>query len=183
MHLSSAFRRGRTSLLMDYPAADMDCILRVDTRFVGWDVMLFRVLDSIDGITYNMDGEKGTVHIRGRINPRQLTKTLAELGLHADLSRTNSRYPWMNIPLRHGYDYGYHGGYGYNPYGRSEYYYYYSDPPPQHRNWHPVHENYPHYSEYHHNYPYYESVAQYFPQPPPQPVGFRNGDPQWCSIM
>ncbi|TXG71378.1 hypothetical protein EZV62_006313 [Acer yangbiense] len=31
--------------------------------------------------------------------------------------------------------------------------------------------------------PYYDTEPQYFPQPPPQLVGFRSGDPQWCSIM
>ena len=133
------------------------------------------------GITYNIDGEKGIVQIRGRINPRQLMKTLAEVGLHADLFPVDSGYGEMNIPLRHGYDYQYHDSYGYNPYGRPEYYYGYA--PPQQRNWHPIYENYPHYSRYHQNYPHYEPEAQYFPQPPPQPVGFRNGDPEWCSIM
>ncbi|XVF03720.1 hypothetical protein REPUB_Repub05bG0018000 [Reevesia pubescens] len=161
----------------------MNCVLRVDTRFVGWHVMLVRVLNSIDGITYNIDGEKGTVQITGRINPRQLMKTLAEVGLHADLSPVDSGYREMNIPLRHGYDYRYHGSYGYNPYGIRPAFYYGYRPPQQQRNWHPIYENYPHYSHYHQNYPYYEPQAQYFPQPPPQPVGFRNGDPEWCSIM
>ncbi|XVF77298.1 hypothetical protein PTKIN_Ptkin14bG0031400 [Pterospermum kingtungense] len=168
---------------MDYPAEYMSCILRVDIRFLGWRVMLVRVLESIDGITYKIDEEKGSVEIRGRINPRQLMKTLAEVGLHADLSPADPGYGEMNVPSRQGYHYPYHGGYGYTPYGRPDQYYY-GYHPPQQRNWHPIYENYPPNSHHHHQtYPYYEPPAQYFPQPPPQPVGFRNGDPEWCSIM
>ncbi|KAE8704323.1 hypothetical protein F3Y22_tig00110458pilonHSYRG00511 [Hibiscus syriacus] len=158
----------------------INCILRVDTRFVGWRLMLFRVLDSIDGITYNIDGEKGHVQITGRINPRQLMKILAEVGLHADIYPVSSGYGEMTVPLRHGYDYPYNGHYGYNPYGQTEYHHGY---PPQQRNWHPIYENYPHYLHYNQNYPSNEPQAEYFPQPPPQPEGFRNGDPEWCTIM
>lgn len=132
------------------------------------------------GITYNID-DKGIVQITGRINPRQLMKTLAEVGLHADFSRVRSRYGETNIPSRHSYDYRYHGGYGYNPYVIPEYYYGY--PPLQQRNWHPIYENYPQYLHSNQNQPFYEPQAEYFPQPPPQPEGFRNGDPEWCTIM
>ncbi|KAK8313164.1 hypothetical protein V6Z12_D01G090700 [Gossypium hirsutum] len=132
-------------------------------------------------ITYKIDGEKGIVQITGRINPRQLMKTLAEVGLHADFSRVRSQFGEMNIPSRHCYDYRYYGGYGYNPYVKPEYYYGY--PPLQQRNWHPIYENYPRYLHYNQNQPVYEPQAEYFPQPPPQPDGFRNGDPEWCTIM
>ncbi|WRX29581.1 hypothetical protein QQP08_022068 [Theobroma cacao] len=157
-----------------------NCILRVDTQLVGWHAMLVRVLSSIDGITYNIDEEKGVVQITGRINPTQLMRTLAEIGLHADLSWVDSGYREMNIPSRHGYDYSYHGSYGCNPYGRPGHNYGY---PHQQRTWHLIYENYPYYSHYHEHYPYYEPQAQHFPQPPPPPEGFRNGDPEWCSIM
>ncbi|EOY12162.1 Uncharacterized protein TCM_030746 [Theobroma cacao] len=133
-----------------------------------------------EGITYNIDEEKGVVQITGRINPRQLMRTLAEIGLHADLSWVDSGYREMNIPSRHGYDYSYHGSYGCNPYGRPGHNYGY---PHQQRTWHLIYENYPYYSHYHEHYPYYEPQAQHFPQPPPPPEGFRNGDPEWCSIM
>ncbi|XVF75179.1 hypothetical protein PTKIN_Ptkin13bG0166500 [Pterospermum kingtungense] len=161
-YLVLAFRLGRTTTsLMDYPTENMNCILRLDTRLLGWRVMLIRVLESIHGITYNIDEEKGIVQISGRINPRQLMKTLAEVELHADLFQVDPGYGEMNIPFRHGYDYGYHGVYGYTPYGRPEYYYGYH--PPQQRSWHPIYENYPPFSHYHQNYPYYEPQAQYFP--------------------
>ncbi|KAH1121188.1 hypothetical protein J1N35_004348 [Gossypium stocksii] len=180
--LSLAFlAKRRTFSVMDYPTEDMNCVLRVDTRFLGWRVMLVRVLDSIDGITYKIDGEKGIVQITGKINPRQLMKTLAEVGLHADFSRVRSQFGETNIPSRHCYDYRYYGGYGYNPYVKPEYSYGY--PPLQQRNWHPIYENYPHYLHYNQNRPVYEPQAEYFPQPPPQPDGFRNGDPEWCTIM
>ncbi|KAK5844820.1 hypothetical protein PVK06_000961 [Gossypium arboreum] len=180
-HDPSFLAKRRTFSVMDYPAEDMNCVLRVDTRFLGWRVMLVRVLDSIDGITYKIDGEKGIVQITGRINPRQLMKTLAEVGLHADFSRVRSQFGETNIPSRHCYDYRYYGGYGYNPYVKPEYYYGY--PPLQQRNWHPIYENYPHYLHYNQNQPVYEPQAEYFPQPPPQPDSFRNGDPEWCTIM
>ncbi|KAK9005163.1 hypothetical protein V6N11_042608 [Hibiscus sabdariffa] len=157
-----------------------NCILRVDTQLVGWRVMLVGVLDSIDGATYNIDGEKGLVQITGRINPGNLMKTLAEVGLHADLTRVSSEYGETNIPSRHGYDYLYHDGYEYNPYRKPEYYHGY---PQQQRNRHPMYENYPHYLPYNRNYPSYEPQAEYFSQPPPQPKGFRNSDPEWCTIM
>ncbi|KAK8648634.1 hypothetical protein V6N13_129383 [Hibiscus sabdariffa] len=152
----------------------------MDTQFVGWRVMLVGVLDSIDGATYNIDGEKGLVQITGRINPGNLMKTLTEVGLHADLSRVSSEYGETNIPSRHGYGYLYNGSYDYNPYRKPEYYQGY---PQQQRNWHPMHENYLHYLPYNQNYPSYELQAEYFSQPPPQPEGFRNSDTEWCTIM
>ncbi|KAK8997318.1 hypothetical protein V6N11_020799 [Hibiscus sabdariffa] len=179
-----------------------NCILRVDTRFVGWRAMLVGVLDGIDGITYNIEGEHGIVRITGRLNPRQLMKALAEVGLRVGLSPVISGYGETDIPPRHGYDYQYHGGYGYNPYGKPEYYYGYSPHYQQQTNWHPIHETYPHYLHYNQKYPYYESQAEYFPrshyyqnytyyqpqagyfpQAPPQPEGSRDGDPEWCTIM
>ncbi|OMP04318.1 hypothetical protein COLO4_09772 [Corchorus olitorius] len=163
---------------MDLPAGYMDCVLRIDTRSLGWHVMLDRVLKSIDGINYKINGEKGAVQITGRLNPRQLMKTLQEVGLHADISPSESEYREM---MRHGY-----GSYGYDPYGGYNPYGY--PPPPHHHpqpNWHHIHDNYPHYLHYYQHYPQYhpQAEAQFFPQPPPQPVGFRNGDPEWCSIM
>ncbi|KAK8527151.1 hypothetical protein V6N12_054375 [Hibiscus sabdariffa] len=187
---------------MDHPTEYMNCILRVDTRSVGWRAMLAGVLDGIDGITYNIEGEHGIVRITGRLNPGQLMKTLAEVGLRADLSPVSSGYGEIEIPPRHGYDYRYHGGYGYNPYGKPEYYYVYSPYYQQQTNWHPMYETYPHYLHYNHKYPYYEPQAEYFPrshyyqnytyyhplagyfpQPPPQPEDSRDGDPEWCTIM
>ncbi|KAL4309820.1 hypothetical protein GQ457_01G006730 [Hibiscus cannabinus] len=192
--LSLLLRQGRTVSVMEYPTEYMNCILRVDTRFVGWRAMLAGVLDGIDGITYNIEGEHGIVRITGRLNPRQLMKALAEVGLRADLSPVSFGYGETEIPPRRGYDYQYHGGYGYNPYGKPEYYYGYSPHYQQQTNWHPRYETYPHYLHYNQKYPYYEPQAEYFPrshyyqnhtcyqpqagyfpQAPPQPEGSRDG--------
>ncbi|PWA95538.1 spo11/DNA topoisomerase VI subunit A, Heavy metal-associated domain, HMA [Artemisia annua] len=120
--------------------ADMECLLRVDTKCPSCVQKTLRVLSSVVGVyEVSMDAEKKLFRISGEVDPNILVKQLFDAGKHAELVSFKAKHPHLRyqnynshassssygggyVPYhRDGYNYGSYGG-GYNllpehPYG------------------------------------------------------------------
>ncbi|XP_040989073.1 heavy metal-associated isoprenylated plant protein 32-like [Juglans microcarpa x Juglans regia] len=101
----------------------MTCALKVDTQTPGWHKAMIKVLGSIQGVSYNIDGQQGLAYVSGNIDPAILLKMLAKTGKHAELFWVDSRRQHRNNqnPLVQG-DVSHYHDYGNRNYARMGYY-------------------------------------------------------------
>ncbi|KAG2678178.1 hypothetical protein I3760_12G131900 [Carya illinoinensis] len=104
------------------PSSYMTCALKVDTQTPGWHKAMIKVLRSIQGVSYNIDGQQGLAYVSGSIDPAVLLKMLAKVGKHAELFWVDSRRQHWNNPLVQG-DVSHDHDYRNRNYARMGYYY------------------------------------------------------------
>ncbi|XP_050380055.1 heavy metal-associated isoprenylated plant protein 32-like [Argentina anserina] len=188
------------------PGHEITCVLKLDTNTKGWHKTISKVLRTIEGASYSIDTETGTVTVTGLIDPKALMARLAKSGKHAELVKVDSgilREARMKKELKqkqlqeqrehyqyyaqYGYPYGYSNGYYPQQYGYHNHsgagYPYGTTTPDYYRS---HHQPYPNYYQQQTVRPTTTPPVQRlgFPQPPPPMEIHPFYDPETkCTIM
>ncbi|KAL6135903.1 hypothetical protein ACLB2K_068128 [Fragaria x ananassa] len=72
------------------PGHEITCQLKLDTNAKGWHKTISKVLKTIEGASYSIDMQNGSVTVTGMIDPQSLMARLRKSGKHAELIKVDS---------------------------------------------------------------------------------------------
>ncbi|XP_024179886.1 uncharacterized protein LOC112185808 [Rosa chinensis] len=184
------------------PSNEVTCQLKLDNSAKGWHKTISKVLKTIEGVSYSIDMENGSVTVTGWIDPETLMARLAKSGKKIELVRVDTgvlrearikklkqqQQLQQQYYYGHGYPFGYVNGYypqQYGYYNQSGAGYPYGTTPDYYRNHHQLYPNYYQQQPVRPTAPHAPPAPRLgFPQPPPPLEIHPFYDPETqCTIM